>query len=106
MRGDEITGQHDYRILAVGGSTTECLFLDQDESWPAVLQRLLNGIGDEPHVWVGDIGVSVRATKHHVLQLHYGLPQWPRIDTVLVLARLHPEHCRGFVIKAAAGPIA
>ena len=41
LRADELTGQEGRRILALGGSTTECLYLDQSEAWPRLLQDLL-----------------------------------------------------------------
>ena len=37
FRGDERGSAGQRRILALGGSTTECLYLDQDEAWPQVL---------------------------------------------------------------------
>ena len=40
IRGDPL-GNHALRILAVGGSTTECLYLDDQKAWPALLQRRL-----------------------------------------------------------------
>src|SRR6185295_4099420 len=33
LRGDELPAARDLRILALGGSTTECLYLDQTEAW-------------------------------------------------------------------------
>jgi hypothetical protein len=38
VRGDEFSPDDDYRILAIGGSTTECLYLDQTEAWPYLVQ--------------------------------------------------------------------
>ena len=44
MRGDYLESPKpadEYRIFAVGGSTTECLFLDDKDAWPSLLQELL-----------------------------------------------------------------
>ena len=41
LRGDVFT-EGTYRILAVGGSTTESLYLDDTEAWPYLVQEILN----------------------------------------------------------------
>jgi lysophospholipase L1-like esterase len=85
LRADEFSPDQRYRILALGGSTTECLYLDQEEAWPNLLQRrLAEALGTS--VWVGNAGISGRSSHHHALQAEYLLPQYPRIDAVLVLA--------------------
>lgn len=81
IRGDEIAPDQRYRMLALGGSTTECLYLDQSEAWPQLLQQSLG-----PSVWVGNVGKSGRSTRHHVVQVKHLLPQYPRIDAIIVLA--------------------
>ena len=84
LRGDELSEGRDLRILAVGGSTTECLYLDQTEAWPSLLQALLG-----PRVWVGNAGRSGAHTRHHRLQAEELLEQLPRIDTVIVLTGIN-----------------
>lgn len=45
MRGDDLVmqkPQNEFRIFAVGGSTTECLYLDDGDDWPYLLQSKLN----------------------------------------------------------------
>lgn len=42
VRGDEFTDQDTYRIMAIGGSTTECAYLDQPETWTHLLQESLD----------------------------------------------------------------
>src|SRR3989339_1653451 len=39
IRGREITAMDTLKILTVGGSTTECLYLDQSETWQALLEE-------------------------------------------------------------------
>ena len=46
-----------YRILTLGGSSTECLVLDQTEAWPQLLQDRLNET-NKYQVWVGNAGQS------------------------------------------------
>ena len=84
IRGDEFSEEQEYRILAIGGSTTECAYLDQTEAWPYLLQERLNSL-ELYDVWVGNVGKSDRNTNHHILQMEYLLPQYPRIDAIVML---------------------
>ncbi len=74
-------------VLAIGGSTTQCLYLDQSEAWPALLQEKIKAKGIP--IWVGNAGASGRSTRQHVLQLQYILPQYPQIDTVMMLVGIN-----------------
>ena len=73
-----------YRILAVGGSTTQCAFVDQPESWPTRLETLLEEASGRD-VWVANAGRSGFTSRRHVVQLRHLLDQGPRYDLVLVL---------------------
>ncbi len=84
MRGDPFPEGDRYRILTIGGSTTECLYLDQSEAWPQLLQDKLNNLGG-PDVWVGNVGASGRNTRHHLLQIEKLLEQYPRIELIVLL---------------------
>jgi lysophospholipase L1-like esterase len=56
------------RILCVGGSTTECFYLDDQETWPRLLMKDLNNtLGAK--CWVGDVGMSGYDTRHHLKYL-------------------------------------
>lgn len=83
IRGDETPLENEYRILAMGGSTTECLYLDQEESWPYLLQKELRRAGYP--VWVGNVGKSGLGTRHLLLQLRYFLPELPKPDVLILL---------------------
>lgn len=83
LRGDELAGDRDLVVLAIGGSTTECVFLDQDETWPALLQRRLIESGRK--AWVGNAGLSGRTTREHVPQLRKLLEQFPSTRVVVLL---------------------
>lgn len=84
LRGDELPEGESYRVLAVGGSTTQCLYLDHHEAWPGRLQQLLDGIREEP-VWVGNAGKPGRRTAEHVLQVEKLLPQIGEVDLLVLL---------------------
>ncbi|MBX7166411.1 MAG: SGNH/GDSL hydrolase family protein [Pirellulales bacterium] len=72
LRGPTLPQQGDYRILCVGGSTTECLYLDDARTWPAVLSRELGGA--RRHVWVGNAGRSGLTTVDHLTLLENWSP--------------------------------
>jgi lysophospholipase L1-like esterase len=84
LRGDELTGSDRHRILAIGGSSTECLYLDQYETWPYLLQKTLTEKASQ-RVWVGNAGMSGRTTRHHLMALQYLPLREMRIDTVILL---------------------
>jgi lysophospholipase L1-like esterase len=86
LRGDELAAQHTYRILAVGGSTTICGYLDQSETWPQLLQETLNRHMRNQEVWVGNGGVSGLTTRHHLVALQYLPLKELKIDAVILLA--------------------
>jgi len=53
------------RILAVGGSTTEELYVDDPDTWPALTEELLTERLGRP-VWVGNAGKSGLESAHHL----------------------------------------
>lgn len=69
LRGRESTAQDDTKILCIGGSTTECLYLDQYETWPHLLQTSLAEMKAFGRVWVGNAGKSGLTTRHHLVAL-------------------------------------
>jgi lysophospholipase L1-like esterase len=85
IRGRPFSDQDRFRILTVGGSTTECLYLDQTEAWPYLLEQQLNDGAEPAGVWVGNVGKSGHTSDHHALQAEKLLDQYPHIDAVLVL---------------------
>jgi hypothetical protein len=42
FRADELPKESCKQIIAIGGSTTECYYLDQSETWTDLLQQGLN----------------------------------------------------------------
>ena len=84
IRGDKFSTNQLYRILAIGGSTTECVYLDQHKAWPYLIERRLRE-STGLNVWVGNVGVSGHNTRDHIVYMKYLLQQYPKIDAVLNL---------------------
>jgi lysophospholipase L1-like esterase len=85
IRGPELPPRSAaYRILCVGGSTTECLYLDDSEAWPHLLMNELKAKAPEKPVWVGNIGISGYSTVHHVRFLSED-PLWKEMDCLLFM---------------------
>jgi hypothetical protein len=90
-RGSEVPrGPGVYRVLVAGSSTVECNLLDQEQAWPAVLERRLNepdrlrGLGAR-HVHVGNVGKSFVDASTLAWMFPRLLPQYPRLDLVVVM---------------------
>lgn len=75
--------QDAYRIIAVGGSATECMYLDDSEAWPDVLMQYLNGAGARK-VWVATAAVAGHTTVHH-LKVVRSLPALRQADLLLFM---------------------
>jgi lysophospholipase L1-like esterase len=74
-----------YRILCIGGSTTECSYLDDEETWPHLLMQRWNQSPRAPRVWVGNLGISGFATHHHLRFVQES--KWlGEVDCVVLLA--------------------
>jgi hypothetical protein len=85
LRGDEYQADTRYNILAIGGSTTECVYLDDREAWTGLLQAKLNQ--DSPYqerVWVGNAGKSGQRLLEH-LQIFQAVVPRLKTDAVIVL---------------------
>jgi lysophospholipase L1-like esterase len=89
LRADEPTDQAAYRILTLGGSTTECLYLDQTETWPQLMQDALNAAGKGLQTWVGNAGMSGRNSRHHVMAMRHLPLQEMKVDAVVLLAGIN-----------------
>ncbi|MBX2817437.1 MAG: SGNH/GDSL hydrolase family protein [Saprospiraceae bacterium] len=85
LRGSNLQDGDVYRILALGGSTTECGALDDDQAWPQLLQKRLNDSLSEGAAWIGNAGVSGLRSSHHVQQARILLDEIEGIDLVIVL---------------------
>lgn len=86
IRGRLPGSEAEYRVLAVGGSTTECLYLDDADAWPALVERGLGGASASRAPWVGNAGKSGMTSRDHVVTLDRLTADLPRVDVALVLA--------------------
>ncbi len=85
IRGEEMGSDDEYRILAIGGSTTQNAYLDQSETWTLMLGEQLAALPGAPTTWTGDVGRSGHTARSHVLQLERLLPELPGVDAVVML---------------------
>src|SRR5215467_5721639 len=85
IRGDEFTAQDTYRIMAIGGSTTECSYLDQPETWTQLLLETLNRNTRNQKIWVGNCGLSGTTTRHHLVAMQYLPLREMKINAVILL---------------------
>jgi lysophospholipase L1-like esterase len=82
IRGPEFSPQDRLRILCIGGSTTECVYLDDAKTWPA---RLSQSLAERTSgVWVGNVGRSGLKAVDHVTLVNE-LPEAQMVDYWLVL---------------------
>ena len=88
MRAEEPSPDHEFKILAVGGSTTECLFLDQSEAWPHLLQENLRRDTGK-RVFVGNVVRSGHNSRDHHFQVKYLLEQHSDFDLVILLVGIN-----------------
>ena len=64
VRAAEVpSGSQTLRILAIGGSSTECVYLDDAETWPV---RLADRLARPETLWIGNVGISGFDTKDHL----------------------------------------
>lgn len=71
------------RIVAVGGSTTECMYLSDGQDWPALLGAQLSRSGRP--IWVNNAGLDGHSTFGHALLLEdVVLPLRPHVVLLLV----------------------
>jgi lysophospholipase L1-like esterase len=70
-------------IIAVGGSTTECLLLSDGHDWPALVEKRLRDY--IPKLWVNNAGIGGASTIGHLEMLRQlVLPLRPKIVLFLV----------------------
>ncbi|MBX7169150.1 MAG: SGNH/GDSL hydrolase family protein [Pirellulales bacterium] len=88
VRGPELPPRDQaMRVLCVGGSTTECYYLDDDECWTAQLAGQLQRCSECP-VWVGAAAVSEYATAQHLRFLAES-PLVAEMDAVVLLVGIN-----------------
>ena len=85
IRADPATPADHFRILCIGGSTTDCGLLDDHEAWPHLLQDRLRAADPSLHPWVGNAGSPGLNSRHHILIMRYVLPRFTDCDLVVHL---------------------
>jgi lysophospholipase L1-like esterase len=81
FRGEMLFAESE-NYLTIGGSTTECLYLDDKETWQYFLQQKTGKI-------VGSIGKSGCSTRENYLQLKYFVPQLHKVSGVIMMVGLN-----------------
>ncbi len=81
-------GRHETRVLCIGGSTTECVYLDDTETWPVLLMDHLNARPASPPVWVGNVGISGFDTRDH-LRFVRASPLMEEIDLAVFMVGIN-----------------
>lgn len=84
FRGDEKNDSDLVHIVTIGGSTTECLYLDQNKTWPALLEKYLNK-NDNNKFQIFNGGRSGLNSNHHLMQIKKLLKNDNWIDIIIVL---------------------
>ncbi len=65
FRGDEPSLDHEQlKIIAMGGSTTECIVLSDGQTWSDLLQTSFKNKGND--IWIGNAGVNGQSSFGHV----------------------------------------
>lgn len=67
FRGPEPNDSAKTRILCMGGSTTECFYLNDGKDWPAVLGKHL--AEQNPEIWLNNAGMDGQSTFGHLQML-------------------------------------
>ncbi len=60
----------EYRILVIGGSTSECLYLDDSETWGNMMMNYLDKTIDGRKVIVMNVGKSGFNLRDHIIELN------------------------------------
>ncbi len=101
FRGEEIAAKKPpgvFRIACLGGSTTENEFVDDSQTWCAVLQRLLRRRAGDDRIEVVNAGCATYTTAHSFI--NYALRVSDLKPDVVVIYHaindLVPESCPGF----------
>jgi hypothetical protein len=71
-----------YKIVTVGGSTTENDYLDDDVDWSHQIMEQWQG---NPTLWVSNSGVAGHTAAHHLVLLRAFAPLFKKIDMAIFL---------------------
>lgn len=83
-RGPELANQKN-RMLVMGGSTTACTALDDNEAWPQlVMDRVNEHFGQDDFLWVTNSAIDGTSTRTHIVHAKFLAPTIPGLNHVLV----------------------
>lgn len=89
LRGPSLPpGKGTYKVVAVGASTTLCLMLDDEKTWPQQLMQMMNDRQSKLSVWVSNAGVNGHTATHHLMMLQ-SLPIVHEADLVLFMVGMN-----------------
>jgi len=89
VRGREVPARDAaYRILCLGGSTTACTYLDDNKTWPQLLEADLHSDDPAQAFWVGNAGLPSLRTAEHLRFLE-NTPIINEIDCLVVQAGIN-----------------
>ena len=85
-RSSEIADYHQEKIIAIGGSTTECNTTNQPLTWTEKVQQTLTK-NLKREFWVGNFGKSGTTSEHHILQSQevFKIKELADVKTVIYL---------------------
>lgn len=88
LRGSNADVKNAANILVIGGSAAECMYLDQSETWPALIEKYLNEKSGKKHnVFNG--GRSGITSQHHLVQVQKMLERNKWIDVIIIMEGLN-----------------
>ncbi|MCK5785175.1 MAG: hypothetical protein KAH54_01310, partial [Candidatus Sabulitectum sp.] len=75
FRGEEPPADWDnwFTIVTIGGSTTHCYYIDDQKTWPHLLQDALQRA--RPDTWVGNAGFCGHSTRAHIVVMREVIPK-------------------------------
>ena len=86
LRGPHFpVGKSLYKIITVGGSSTLCLMLDDQKTWPQQLMNTMNDRQKNISVWVSNAGVNGHTAVHHLMMLR-SIPILSQADVLIFIA--------------------
>ncbi len=91
MRGN-LFSANTRNYLCIGGSTTECLYLDDQKTWWAILQQILRQQGKA--ITIASIGKSGTTSRENYMHLKCFAGQLPQLNGVIIMVGLNDLYRR------------
>lgn len=92
-----------FRIFAIGGSTTEQIYIDDQDTWTSILEKSLDRKFAD-NVEVINTGVSGLGADHHLATLRHIIPYHPKLAIILVGINDWNDQIIGHFTAAASRP--